>query len=58
MHPLHQRCEKLLFIAPKAHTFSRGEGAEGSEATEAEVECGKKLGLNDTVSDLEIGQLQ
>ena len=34
-----------LLLAPQARTFSWGEGAEGSEATEAEVECGRKASM-------------
>ena len=37
-------------------TFSRGEGAEGSKATEAEVECGRKVfdirGFTDFLKDI------
>ncbi len=42
----------IALLAPKARTFSRGEGAEGSEATEADVEFGQKVNETGAFSDL------
>ena len=49
MQPLKTtfKLEFIVLLAPKARTFSRGEGAEGSKATEADVEFGQKA--NETV---------